>query len=171
MRKDNNFSCYSVYIYRFSDNKIRYENNHRKVHYQLSHTCWLSLVCVSIFWGRLYLKKNYKKNMFPTAMNTYGRNCVHQSGRFVHVSNQGYQSIAVLRVPISVSQLRSRRVTLHLMISSKHEPIPDVPAIYFVEPSRSNLQIIVSNCAKGLYGTFYLNFCTQVVTSSHGTIV
>ena len=31
-------------------------------------------------------------------MNTCGRICVHQSGRFVLVSNQGYQSIAVLRV-------------------------------------------------------------------------
>ena len=95
-------------------------------------------------------------------MNTYGRNCVHQSGRLVLVNNQGYESIDVLRIPISVSQLRSRRVTLHLIISSKHEPIPDVPAIYFVEPSRSNLQIIASDCAKGLYGTVYLNFVTKL---------
>ena len=63
---------------------------------------------------------------------------------------------------LSVSQLRSRGVTLHLMISSEREPIPDVPAIYFVEPSRSNLQIIASDCAKGLYGTVYLNFVTKL---------
>ena len=35
---------------------------------------------------------------FPTSMNTCGRICVHQSGRFVVVSNRGHQSIAILRV-------------------------------------------------------------------------
>ena len=35
---------------------------------------------------------------FPTEMNTCGRICVHQSGRFVLVSNREHQSIAVLRV-------------------------------------------------------------------------
>jgi 6-phosphogluconolactonase (cycloisomerase 2 family) len=35
---------------------------------------------------------------FPTTMNTCGRICVHQSGRFVVVSNRGHQSIAVFRV-------------------------------------------------------------------------
>lgn len=35
---------------------------------------------------------------FPTAMNTCGRICVHQSGRFVVVSNRGHQSIAIFRV-------------------------------------------------------------------------
>lgn len=35
---------------------------------------------------------------FPTIMNTCGRICVHQSGRFVIVSNRGHQSIAIFRV-------------------------------------------------------------------------
>ena len=35
---------------------------------------------------------------FPTTMNTCGRICVHQSGRFVVVSNRGHQSITVYRV-------------------------------------------------------------------------
>lgn len=35
---------------------------------------------------------------FPNAMNTCGRICVHQSGRFVVVSNRGHQSIAIFRV-------------------------------------------------------------------------
>jgi 6-phosphogluconolactonase (cycloisomerase 2 family) len=35
---------------------------------------------------------------FPTSMNTCGRLTVHQSGRFVVVSNRGHQSIAIFRV-------------------------------------------------------------------------
>ena len=33
---------------------------------------------------------------------------------------------------LSVSQLRSNGVTLHLLLNSDREPIPDVPAVYFV---------------------------------------
>eukprot|EP00567_Pseudictyota_dubia_P009467 CAMPEP_0197441044 /NCGR_PEP_ID=MMETSP1175-20131217/7409_1 /TAXON_ID=1003142 /ORGANISM="Triceratium dubium, Strain CCMP147" /LENGTH=535 /DNA_ID=CAMNT_0042971267 /DNA_START=64 /DNA_END=1671 /DNA_ORIENTATION=- len=35
---------------------------------------------------------------FPTQMNTCGRICVHQSGRFVVVSNRGHESLAIFRV-------------------------------------------------------------------------
>eukprot|EP01082_Thalassiosira_pseudonana_P008954 g7914.t1 g7914 contig26:556548-558268(+) len=35
---------------------------------------------------------------FPTQMNTCGRICVHQSGRFVIVSNRGHESITIFRV-------------------------------------------------------------------------
>lgn len=35
---------------------------------------------------------------FPTNMNTCGRICVHNSGRFVVVSNRGHQSITVYKV-------------------------------------------------------------------------
>jgi 6-phosphogluconolactonase len=35
---------------------------------------------------------------FPTQMNTCGRVCVHNSGRFVIVSNRGHQSITIYRV-------------------------------------------------------------------------
>jgi 6-phosphogluconolactonase len=35
---------------------------------------------------------------FPITMNTCGRICVHQSGRFVIVSNRGHESITIFRV-------------------------------------------------------------------------
>mmetsp|Transcript_47174 Transcript_47174/g.71348 ORF Transcript_47174/g.71348 Transcript_47174/m.71348 type:complete len:463 (+) Transcript_47174:717-2105(+) len=35
---------------------------------------------------------------FPTSMNTCGRICVHQSGKFVIVSNRGHESISIFRV-------------------------------------------------------------------------
>ena len=63
---------------------------------------------------------------------------------------------------LSVSQLRSRGVTLHLLLSSDREPIPDVPAVYFVEPTRANLAIIAQDCALGLYAAAHINFVTRL---------
>lgn len=63
---------------------------------------------------------------------------------------------------LSVSQLRASGVTLHLLLSSNREPIPDVPAIYFCEPTRSNLSMIAQDCVKGLYKCAYLNFVTKL---------
>jgi hypothetical protein len=62
----------------------------------------------------------------------------------------------------SVSQLRRRGVTLHLMLNSEREPIPDVPAVYFVRPTKENLAVIAQDCSKGLYGRAHLNFVTKL---------
>eukprot|EP00538_Stauroneis_constricta_P011419 CAMPEP_0119564730 /NCGR_PEP_ID=MMETSP1352-20130426/27846_1 /TAXON_ID=265584 /ORGANISM="Stauroneis constricta, Strain CCMP1120" /LENGTH=656 /DNA_ID=CAMNT_0007613511 /DNA_START=140 /DNA_END=2110 /DNA_ORIENTATION=- len=63
---------------------------------------------------------------------------------------------------LSVSQLRRRGVTLHLLLNSEREPIPDVPAVYFCKPTKENLAIIAQDCAKGLYGRSHLNFVTKL---------
>jgi hypothetical protein len=63
---------------------------------------------------------------------------------------------------LSVSQLRRRGVTLHLLLNSEREPIPDVPAIYFCTPNKENLATIARDCGKGLYGKSHLNFVTKL---------
>lgn len=63
---------------------------------------------------------------------------------------------------LSVSQLRRRGVTLHLLLNSEREPIPDVPAVYFCRPTKENLAIIAKDCGKGLYGRSHLNFVTKL---------
>lgn len=63
---------------------------------------------------------------------------------------------------LSVPQLRSRGVTLHLLINSNREAIPDVPAVYFVEPTRANLSVIAEDCAKRLYSAVHINFVTKL---------
>lgn len=69
---------------------------------------------------------------------------------------------AIISPLLTVSQLRSRGVTLHLNIASHREPIPDVPAIYFVEPTRHNLQLIAQDIAKDYYQSVHLNFSTKL---------
>lgn len=63
---------------------------------------------------------------------------------------------------MNVSQLRRRGVTLHLMLNSEREPIPDVPAVYFIRPTQENLRVVAQDCAKGLYQRAHLNFCTKL---------
>lgn len=63
---------------------------------------------------------------------------------------------------LSVQQLRRRGVTLHLLLNSEREPIPDVPAIYFCRPTRENLALIAQDCGRRLYQRAHLNFVTKL---------
>jgi len=63
---------------------------------------------------------------------------------------------------LSVSQLRSNGVTLHLLLNSDREPIPDVPAVYFVQPTQENLSIIARDCSRNLYERAHLHFSTRI---------
>ncbi|KAG9542432.1 Sec1 family protein, partial [Aureobasidium melanogenum] len=63
---------------------------------------------------------------------------------------------------LRVSDLRSWGVTIHLPITSKRHPIPDVPALYLVEPTPENLNIIASDLANGLYSSAYVNFLSSI---------
>lgn len=63
---------------------------------------------------------------------------------------------------LSVQQLRKRGVTLHLLLNADREAIPDVPAVYFVRPTKENLALIAQDCAKKLYATAHVNFVTKL---------
>lgn len=63
---------------------------------------------------------------------------------------------------LSVAQLRRRGVTLHLLLDSDREPIPDVPVVYFCQPTKQNLARIAQDCANRLYGRAHLNFVTKL---------
>ena len=41
-------------------------------------------------------------------------------------------------------------------------PIPDVPVIYFVEPSPANIKTITDDLSRGLYTPAYVNFLSSV---------
>ncbi|TMW65873.1 hypothetical protein Poli38472_003638 [Pythium oligandrum] len=59
---------------------------------------------------------------------------------------------------LKLHELRKKGVTLHMLIDSERDAIPDVPAIYFVEPTPANIQQIIADCSKELYATVHLNF-------------
>lgn len=47
-------------------------------------------------------------------------------------------------------------------LSSSRAPIPDVPAIYLVEPTPTNLQAITNDLQKGLYSSAHVNFLSSI---------
>ncbi|KAL7072139.1 hypothetical protein ACQ4LE_008441 [Meloidogyne hapla] len=58
---------------------------------------------------------------------------------------------------LNVKQLREAGVTLHMHLNSQRETLPDVPAVYFVSPTETNIQIICNDLRKSMYDSYYFN--------------
>uniref|UniRef100_A0A0K0E2N8 Sec1 family domain-containing protein 1 n=1 Tax=Strongyloides stercoralis TaxID=6248 RepID=A0A0K0E2N8_STRER len=58
---------------------------------------------------------------------------------------------------LSVKQLRELGVTLHLLIHNKREPLPDVPAVYFISPTEENISLVCEDLKTAMYDSFYIN--------------
>jgi len=62
---------------------------------------------------------------------------------------------------LRVGDLRKQGVTLHLSLHTERQPIPDVPAVYFVSPTEENVKRICEDLRNRLYDTYHFNFsCT-----------
>ncbi|CAL3967383.1 unnamed protein product [Diplocarpon coronariae] len=68
----------------------------------------------------------------------------------------------VISSVLRVSDLRAWGVTMHMHIASSRHPIPDVPVLYVVEPTASNLTSITSDLSRGLYSPAYINFLSSI---------
>ncbi|RPD55850.1 Sec1-like protein [Lentinus tigrinus ALCF2SS1-6] len=64
----------------------------------------------------------------------------------------------VLATVLRVQDLRDVGVTLHVQLHSNRPPLPDVPAVYFVSPTLTNIRRIAQDLEKGLYESYHLNF-------------
>ncbi|KAI9204158.1 Sec1-like protein [Polychytrium aggregatum] len=63
---------------------------------------------------------------------------------------------------IKVSDLRENGVTVHMPLFSDRQPIPDVPAIYFLQPTEENVRRLGEDFAKHLYEYYYINFSSSL---------
>ncbi|KAK8951371.1 SEC1 family transport protein SLY1 [Platanthera zijinensis] len=63
---------------------------------------------------------------------------------------------------IHVKELRKHGITLYFVIDKERQTVPDVPAIYFVQPTPANIARIVSDASRGLYESFHLNFSSSL---------
>ncbi|GKZ21678.1 vesicle trafficking between the ER and Golgi [Aspergillus brasiliensis] len=68
----------------------------------------------------------------------------------------------VISSVLRVNDLRAWGVTIHLNINSTRYPIPDVPVVYLVEPTPSNVEAITNDLSRGLYSPAYVNFLSSV---------
>ena len=63
---------------------------------------------------------------------------------------------------MNIGALRQKGVTLHMLLHSDREAIPDAPAIYFVRPTIENVKRIADDCSKQLYRSIHLHFLTRL---------
>ena len=55
--------------------------------------------------------------------------------------------------------------TLYSLIDSPREQIQDAVAVYFVRPTRENVDKICHDCKAQLYSSFYFNFISPISRS------
>ena len=63
---------------------------------------------------------------------------------------------------LSVKELRDLGVTLHLLLHSGRDSIPDAPAVYFCLPTEENIQRMCQDMNSQLYGAYYYNFISPI---------
>ncbi|KAL8863868.1 MAG: hypothetical protein Q9198_010274, partial [Flavoplaca austrocitrina] len=71
----------------------------------------------------------------------------------------------VISSVLRVNDLRGWGVTIHLKqrnLNSPRHPIPDVPVLYLVEPTATNLALINQDLLKSLYSEAYINFLSSI---------
>ena len=63
---------------------------------------------------------------------------------------------------VRVAELRKHGVTLHLLLESERQPIPEVPAVYLVQPSEAAVRRIGRDLRAGLYAASHLHFAAPL---------
>jgi hypothetical protein len=63
---------------------------------------------------------------------------------------------------LKVGDLKGLGVTLRMNIKDTRQCIPDAPALYLMEPTKENIDILCRDCENALYQSFYINFTTTV---------
>ena len=75
----------------------------------------------------------------------------HQGDISVQNLNLDKFTFDVIAPLLKVNELRQHGITLTLLLESEREQIPDVPAVYFVQPTARNVQKISQDLGKTLY--------------------
>lgn len=72
------------------------------------------------------------------------------------------KSTATISSVLRVNDLLKAGITVHSLIKQDRSPLPDVPAIYFVSPTKENIDVIVNDLKNDKYSEFYINFTSSL---------
>ncbi|KAI8344316.1 Sec1-like protein [Chlamydoabsidia padenii] len=61
-----------------------------------------------------------------------------------------------------VNDLRENGITVHMLLNQERSSLPDVPAIYFIEPTSDNIKKVCEDLNRNLYDSYYINFCSTI---------
>jgi hypothetical protein len=73
-----------------------------------------------------------------------------------------FKSTAIISSVLRLNDLLKSGITMHTLIQSSRSPLPDVPAIYFVEPTQENITRIAQDIKDDKYSSFYINFTSTL---------
>ncbi|XP_051145101.1 SEC1 family transport protein SLY1 [Andrographis paniculata] len=68
----------------------------------------------------------------------------------------------ILSPLIHVKDLRKHGVTLYFLLDKDRNPVHDVPAVYFIRPTRHNINRVIADASGALYDSFHLNFSSSI---------
>ncbi|KAL2254945.1 SEC1 family transport protein SLY1 [Sesamum indicum] len=68
----------------------------------------------------------------------------------------------ILSPLIHVKDLRKHGVTLYFLLDKDRNPVHDVPAVYFLQPTPPNVHRVISDASRALYDSFHLNFSSSI---------
>ncbi|KAM9294460.1 G2/M phase-specific E3 ubiquitin-protein ligase [Gastrophryne carolinensis] len=114
-------------------------------------------ICTAVYNNNIALKRMLNFNV-PLVKNNTGE----PVWKVLIYDRFGQDIISPL---LSVKELRDMGVTLHLLLHSDRDAIPDVPAVYFVIPTEENVDRICQDLRTGLYESYYLNFISAISRS------
>lgn len=63
---------------------------------------------------------------------------------------------------LRVNDLLRCGITIHSLITANRSPLADVPVVYFVEPTKANVLIIIDDLKSDKYDDFYINFTSSI---------
>jgi len=79
--------------------------------------------------------------------------------KFLIYDKFGMDSVVPL---LRVGALRNHYVSMQLMLDSVRHPVPEVPAVYLVEPTEENIARIIEDVKNRMYNQFYINFSGSI---------
>ncbi|EER32101.1 hypothetical protein CTRG_03772 [Candida tropicalis MYA-3404] len=72
------------------------------------------------------------------------------------------KSRAILSSVLRVNDLLKCGITVHALITSNRASLPDVPVIYFIEPTIENILVVIDDLNQDKYDSFYINFTSSI---------
>ncbi|ODV84637.1 hypothetical protein CANARDRAFT_29159 [[Candida] arabinofermentans NRRL YB-2248] len=72
------------------------------------------------------------------------------------------RSTAIVSSVLRVNDLLEYGITMHSLINQRRAALPDVPVIYFVEPTAENISKIIIDLESDQYADFYINFTSSL---------
>ncbi|KAJ2581183.1 Vesicle trafficking between the ER and Golgi, partial [Coemansia sp. RSA 1836] len=68
----------------------------------------------------------------------------------------------IVSTVLRVNDLRDNGITVHMLLEAQRTSIPDVPAVYFVQPKPENIKRLAEDLARDLYELYYVNFSSSL---------